>query len=395
MSRLNEQQRRWYAALEAKRLGHGGMRLISQITGLDVNTIRRGRRELAENLQDRPIGRVRLPGGGRKPLEKKKPQLLEKLESVIAEDTAGDPCSSSKWIRRSLRWVSEILRQTVAPISPVTVRRLLKQQDYSLKANQKSIERTQVPSRDKQFRYIRRIKSLFERHQYPIISVDAKKKEAIGNFKNDGQQWCQEAQKVKTHDFIKIQEGELKSVPYGIYEPTHNHGYVYVGTSGNTASFAVEAIRRWWQRQDRRRFGDESKLLILCDAGGSNGYRVRNWKKQLQEQLAERFNLEVMVCHYPPGTSKWNPIEHRLFSFISINWAAQPLRSLKKMLALIRGTHTQTGLRVKATELKGHFPTQVKVSDEEMAQLNLVRRRICPQWNYCLKPRTSPESSKV
>ena len=258
---------------------------------------------------------------------KKKPQLLEKLEETIADDTAGDPCSSSKWMRRSLRWLSQTLSQTVATISPGTIRRFLKQRDYSLKANQKSIERSKVPSRDQQFRYIRRIKRLFERHQYPIISVDAKKKEPIGNFFNKGRQWCQKAEKVKTHDFIKIQEGELKSVPYGIYEPTHNHGYVYVGTSGNTASFAVEAIRRWWQRSDRRPFGDESKLLILCDAGGSNGYRVRNWKKQLQEQLADRFHIEVMVCHYPPGTSKWNPIEHRLFSFISINWAAQPLRS--------------------------------------------------------------------
>jgi hypothetical protein len=236
---------------------------------------------------------------------------------------------------------------------------------------------------------------MFERHQYPIISVDAKKKEPIGNFKNAGQQWCQAPQEVNAHDFVKAEEGELKSVPYGIYEPTHNHGYVYVGTSGNTAAFAVEAIRRWWERKDRRPFGDESKLLILCDGGGSNGYRVRNWKKQLQEQLADRFHIEVMVCHYPTGTSKWNPIEHRLFSFISINWAAQPLRSLQKMLALIRGTHTQTGLRVKATQLKGHFPTKVKVSDEEMAQLNLVRRRICPQWNYCLKPRTPPDPTKV
>jgi hypothetical protein len=221
--------------------------------------------------------------------------------------------------------------------------------------------------------------------------VDAKKKEPIGNFKNAGQQWCQAPPEVNSHDFVKPQAGEFKSVPYGIYEPTHNHGYVYVGTSGNTAAFAVEAIRRWWERKDRRHFGDESKLLILCDAGGSNGYRVRNWKKQLQEQLADRFNIEIMVCHYPPGTSKWNPIEHRLFSFISINWAAHPLGSLKKMLTLIRGTQTQTGLRVKATELKGDFPLKVKVSNEEMAQLNLVRRRICPQWNYCLKPQTPRE----
>ena len=321
--------------------------------------------------------------------------MLEKLQEVIADDTAGDPRGPKKWIRRSLKWLSKTLRKTVAPISPGTIRRILKQHKYSLKANRKSIERTQVPSRDQQFRYIRRIKRLFERHQYPIISVDAKNKEPIGNFKNRGRQWRQDPQKVNSHDFLKPKEGEFKSVPYGIYEPTHNHGYVYVGTSGNTAAFAVEAIRRWRERKDRRRFGDESKVLILCDAGGSNGYRVRNWKKQLQEQIADRFNVEVMVCHYPPGTSKWNPIERRLFSFISINWAGEPLRSLKKMLTLIRGTHTEQGLRVKATELKGDFPTKVKVSDEEMDQLNLVRRRICPQWNYCLKPRPPSESPKV
>lgn len=314
---------------------------------------------------------------------------------MISEETAGSPSGPKKWIRRSLQWISDTLSQRVGRISPGSVRRLLKQQDYSLKANQKSVEGTQVPARDQQFRYIRRIKRLFEAHQYPIISVDAKNKELIGNFKQSGQQWCQTPQSVKTHDFANPQQGEFKCVPYGIYEPRHDHGYVYVGTSGNTAEFAVEAIRRWWERKDRQRFGDESKLLILCDAGGSNGYRVRNWKKQLQEQLADRFNLEVMVCHYPPGTSKWNPIEHRLFSFISINWAAEPLRSLKTMLSLIRGTRTQTGLSVKATQLKGDFPTKIKVSDEEMAQLNLVRRRICPQWNYCLKPRRSDKPNKI
>ncbi len=326
---------------------------------------------------------------------KKKPELVETLEKEISEDTAGDPCGPKKWVRRSLKWLSKTISKTVTSVSVGTIRRLLKHRDYSLKGNRKRVERSQAPQRDQQFRYIHHIRGLFERHQYPIISVDAKKKESIGNFKNAGKQWCKAPQDVNTHDFVKPKEGEFKTVPYGIYEVTHNHGYVYVGTSGNTAAFAVEAIRRWWERKDRHPFGDESKLLILCDAGGSNGYRVRNWKKQLQEQLADRFNIEVMVCHYPPGASKWNPIEHRLFSFISINWAAHPLRSLKQMLALIRGPHTQTGLRVKATQLKGHFPLKIKVSDEEMAQLNLVRRKICPQWNYCLKPRISPETSNM
>ena len=321
--------------------------------------------------------------------------MLEILEEEIEEQTAGDPCGPKRWFRRSLRWLSERLSKRVGAISPTTVRRLLKQNRYSLKANRKRIEQSQSPQRDQQFRYIRRVRRLFERHGYAIISCDAKKREPIGNFKNPGQQWCKDPQEVKAHDFIKPEEGELKSVPYGIYEPTHNHGYVYVGTSGNTAAFAVAAICLWLMRQDREQFDDESKLLILCDSGGSNGYRVRNWKKQLQEQIADRFQIEVMVCHYPPGTSKWNPIEHRLFSFISMNWAGHPLRSLNIMLALIRGTRTRSGLRVKAAQLKGVFPTKVKVSDEEMGQLNLVRRRICPQWNYCLKPRPRTDSSKT
>ena len=311
------------------------------------------------------------------------------------EETAGDPTGPRKWVRRSLRWVSQKLSQTVGAISRGTVGRLLVQQKYSLKANRKSIARSQAPQRNQQFRYIRRVKRLFERRGFAIISVDAKNKERLGNFKRSGQQWCQDPQQVNDHDFPDDPEREFKVIPYGIYEPTHNHGYVYVGSSGNTADFAVTSISRWFQRKDRQHFRDETKLLILCDAGGSNGYRVRNWKKQLQEQLADHFGLEVMVCHYPIGASKWNPIEHRLFSFISINWAAHPLRSLTQMLALIRGTTTCTGLTVKATRLPGHFPTKVKVSDQEMSQLHLVRRRVCPLWNYSLIPRHHDVSTKV
>ena len=242
-------------------------------------------------------------------------------------------------------------------------------------------------NRDRQFRYIRRVKERFAQAGHPIISVDAKKKELSGNFKNPGQNWCQEAEKVNDHDFPK--DALTKAIPYGLYELNRHRGYVYVGTSGNTSAFAVDAISHWYERRDRSTFADESKVLILCDAGGSNGYRVRNWKKQLQEKIADRFQVEVMVCHYPPRTSKWNPIEHRLFSFISINWAAQPLRSLKQMLALIRGTTTDNGLKVKVSILKGNYPTKIKVSDQEMAELNIVRRKLSPQWNYILKPRTS------
>jgi len=225
-----------------------------------------------------------------------------------------------------------------------------------------------------------------------VISVDTKKKELIGNFKNAGRVWRTQVELVNAHDFP--QEGLVKAIPYGIYDLVHNLGYVYVGTSADTAEFAVDAIVRWWQRKDRPEFTQASQLLILCDAGGSNDYRIRNWKKRLQEAFVDRFQIEVMVCHYPTGTSKWNPIEHRLFSFISLNWAGQPLRSLPIMLALIRGTTTQLGLKVKAAVLKKKYRKRVKVSDKEMASLNLVRRKICPHWNYILKPRTNPPEKR-
>jgi hypothetical protein len=243
-------------------------------------------------------------------------------------------------------------------------------------------------------------KKIFINAGHPVISVDSKKKELIGNFKHAGQTWNQEPDLVNDHEFPT--DAIAKAVPYGIYDLVHNHGCAYVGTSHDTAAFAVAAIVRWFERKDRAgrvtrhapKFADETKILILSDSGGSNGYRVRNWKYQLQQQLADQFNVEVMVCHYPSGASKWNPIEHRLFSFISLNWAGKPLRSLRWMTALIRGTTTSTGLTVKAAQPKGHYPTQVKVSDAQMATMNLTPRRICPQWNYVFHPRhQSPQKA--
>jgi hypothetical protein len=272
-------------------------------------------------------------------------------------------------------------------LSHVSIQRILKAANYSLKANQKSVSLTQHPQRHQQFCYIRRVKKLFMDAGHPVLSVDTKKKELIGNYKNAGQTWTKAAEAVNDHDFPG--KTTIKAVPYGIYDVVHNQGFVYVGTSGDTAEFAVDAIVRWFERQDRPRFQDESKILILCDGGGSNGSRVRNWKRQLQRQLADRFGVAVMICHYPPGTSKWNPIEHRLFSFISLNWAGKPLRSLSRMTALIRGTVTKTGLRVKAAVLTGKYHLKIKVSNAEMAALAITRRKICPQWNYMIHPRSS------
>jgi hypothetical protein len=308
---------------------------------------------------------------------------------LVEGETAGDPMSSKKWVRSSLQKLSEALDREGYQIGRMTVRRLLRELNYSLKANRKQDSGPPHPDRDRQFRYIQRVKRVFFANGHPVISVDTKKKELIGNFKNSGQVWCQQAEKVNVHDFPQDAVG--RAVPYGIYDLGHNEGYVYVGTSADTSEFAVEAICMWWEDENRPRFLDESKLLILADAGGSDGCRFRLWKKQLQEQLADRLGIEVMVCHYPTGSSKWNPIEHRLFSYISLNWAGKPLRSFEVMLGYIRGTTTEAGLKVRAFLVDQAYKKGIKVSDKEMKALNLHRRRVCPTWNYMIKPRpTSP-----
>ena len=293
--------------------------------------------------------------------------------------------SGTKWVRSSLRRLSKALGQDGYQVGRMTVRRLLKKQDYSLKANRKEHTGPPHPDRDRQFRYIQRVKRLFLAAGHPVISVDTKKKELIGNFKNPGRAWCRQAEEVNVHDFRHDAVG--RAAPYGIYDLRHNEGYVVVGTSADTSEFAVDAICLWWEDEDRPTFPDESKLLILSDAGGSDGYRFRLWKKQLQEQLADRLGIEVMVCHYPTGASKWNPIEHRLFSYISLNWAGKPLRSFETMLSYIRGTTTEAGLKVKAFLLDQAYKTGIKVSNTETKALNLQRRTVCPNWNYVIKPR--------
>lgn len=304
----------------------------------------------------------------------------------VEEETAGDPMSEKKWVRRSLRKLSRALPARDFQASAMTVRRILRELKYSLKSNRKE-NTSSHPEQDCQFRYIGRVKRLFLDAGHPVISVDMKKKELIGNFKNPGKAWCQEAEQVNAHDFRSDAIG--LAAPYGIYDLLHNLGYVYVGTSSDTAELAVDAIVWWWENEDRPRFTNEDKLLILCDAGGSNSYRSRLWKKQLQEQLADRLGIEIMVCHYPTGASKWNPIEHRLFSHISINWAGKPLRTFETLLGYICGTTTETGLMVKAILTNKVYQKGIKVSNQEMKALNLTRRRVCPQWNYVIKPRAA------
>lgn len=306
---------------------------------------------------------------------------------MVEDDTAGDPMNDKKWVRRTVRQIRKALKKQGYHLSRSTVWRLLKQLGYALRSNCKRFTGADQPERDRQLRYIGRVKQLFVAAGYPVISVDTKKKELIGNFKNAGRLWRQQADEVNVHDFR--QEAVAKAVPYGIYDLVHNQGYVYVGTSADTAEFAVEAIVRWWTDPGRPRFAKEDKVLILCDAGGSNGYRLRLWKHQLQTRLADALGVEVMVCHYPTGASKWNPIEHRLFSYISLNWAGQPLRSLQLMLNYIRGTTTETGLKVKAFLVDQVFEKGRQISTQEMARLNLLRRRVCPKWNYVIRPRSA------
>ena len=303
----------------------------------------------------------------------------------MADEVAGDPMSDAQWVRRSLTTIAQQLIKRQFRVGRTTVRRLLKKLRYGLCRNRKSLTGAPHPDRDRQFRYLARVKQLFLAAGYPVISVDTKKKELVGNFLNPGRSWTVVAEKVNVHDFR--QEALGRAVPYGIYDLTHNQGYVYVGMSYDTPEFAAYAIAQWWADPDRPRFQNEDKLLILADAGGSNNCHYWLWKKQVQEQLADQFGLEVMICHYPTGASKWNPVEYRLFSQISRNWAGKPLRDWDTLLNYIRGTVTQPGLQVKAFLVERTFEKKQQVSAAERAALRLKRRPICPTWNYMLQPR--------
>jgi hypothetical protein len=293
--------------------------------------------------------------------------------------------SDQKWQRSSLRRLSTKLAEAHHPVSHTTVGRLLVQMKYSLKANLKRLAGAAHPDRNRQFEYIEQQKCAFLAAGLPVISVDTKKKELIGNFKNGGRSWCQQAEAVNDHDFAHDALG--KAIPYGIYDLRHHLGYVYVGTSADTPQFAVEMIARWWQTNGQALFPGARKLLILADAGGSNGCRPRLWKQHLQQQLADHLGLEATVCHYPTGASKWNPIEHRLFGPISINWAGKPLRTFAALLAYIRGTTTESGLQVKAWLVDQVYEKGRTVSAAAMHQLNIQFAEVCPKWNYTIRPR--------
>ncbi|MBW2158045.1 MAG: ISAzo13 family transposase [Deltaproteobacteria bacterium] len=329
--------------------------------------------------------RVRAPGGGRKLTEVRDPGILDALERIMANDVAGDPMGKQRWVRASTKQLSKKLREGGHQACPTTVSRLLKGMGFTMKGNRRRQIRVPCPERDQQFEYIAAQRERFTVAGLPVISVDSKKKELIGNFRSSGRAWSRQAEEVDEHDYPS--RAVCKAVPYGVYDLTWNRGYVFVGTSNDTPEFAVDAVAHWWANDGASRYSGRDELLILADTGGSNGCRCRAWKYNLQVNLCDRMGLTATVCHYPSGCSKWNPVEHRLFSFISINWAGKPLRTLDMMLACIRGTTTETGLEVGAFLQERHYPKGQRVTQADMYGLNLLAHQQCPRWNYTIGPR--------
>ena len=382
---LNEAQARWYVAREALARGRGGLKGMSELTGMSRPTILKGIRELQAKTRLQTGDRVRAAGGGRKRVEDADPGFVRALERIMAENTAGDPMSLLRWTNKSTGRIAEELTQLGHPASDETVRRKLIEMEYSLQANRKTLEGSSPVERDDQFRYINRLVKQCLRRGNPVLSVDTKKKERVGNFKNPGRTWRPRGQPSAVHIYDFPHLGEGPAIPYGAYDVGRNQGFVNVGMSHDTAEFAVESLRRWWRLIGRRHYATATGLLLCADGGGSNGFRNRAWKYHLQH-LADALDLEVTVCHYPPGTSKWNKVEHRLFSYISLNWKGRPLISYETVVHLIGATRTKAGLRVKAALDAGTYELGVKIPDAEMERLNLRPHRTLPQWNYTLRP---------
>jgi hypothetical protein len=383
---LNERQRRLFLAAEARALGHGGVAQVARAAGVSRPTIQQGLRELAGSLA--PTERVRRVGGGRKALAERNPALLTDLEALVDPDARGDPMSPLRWTCKSTRQLAGALQERGHRVGYRTVAALLDQAGYSLQAAAKTLEGSQHPDRDAQFHYLNEQVKAFLAAGQPAVSVDAKKKELVGAFKNGGREWQPQGQpeQVNVHDFPDKQVG--KAIPYGVYDVGRNAGWVTVGRDHDTATFAVASLRRWWQAVGRDAYPGAERLLICADGGGSNGYRVRLWKVELQ-QFADATGLAVTVCHLPPGTSKWNKIEHRLFAHISMNWRGRPLISHEVVVDLIGATTTATGLRVQAELDPGAYPTKVKVSDDELATVHLTPHVFHGEWNYTVTPRPS------
>ncbi len=382
---LNEKQRRILIAAEACNLGYGGIAKLSKITGVSRPTIHRGIKDLneAKGQETASLSRVRKKGGGRKKLIDKFPGIVEAIENLMEPGVRGDPESPLRWTCKSVRMLEKELRARGYQISYSTVACLLKELGFSLQANQKTLEGATHPDRNQQFEFINKRAKWFLARGYPVLSIDTKKKELIGNYKNAGKQWRKKKnpERVNVHDFPDAECP--KAVPYGVYDVGNNEAWVNVGISADTAEFSVESIRQWWNKMGKKRYPKTSKLLLCADSGGSHSYRSHLWKWELY-QFAKQEGLSITVCHYPPGTSKWNKIEHRLFSYISINWRGQPLRNYQTVVNLITATTTQAGLTVESRIDKRKYEKGIKVPKEKMKQIKMRKESFHGEWNYTI-----------
>jgi transposase len=382
---LDERQRRIYAAAEARSLGRGGVTAVARVSGMSRSTVQKAVEELDRGFEVSP--RVRRPGAGRKPIARANPALVRALEALVDPGTRGDPESPLRWTIKSTRQLAEALAEAGHPVSHSAVADLLHDLGYSLQANVKTREGASHPDRDAQFSYLSREVTRRLKRGEPVISVDTKKKELVGEYKNAGQTWRPRGspEEVRMHDFADPALG--KAIPYGVYDVGANVGWVVVGTDHDTAEFAVATIRSWWETVGRPAYAGASRLLVCADGGGSNGYRVRLWKVELH-RLATESGLQITVCHFPPGASKWNKIEHRLFSHISMNWRGKPLTSHEVIVDLIGSTTTRQGLKVRAGLDPRSYPTHIKVTDQELAAVPITKHSFHGEWNYTIHPRS-------
>ena len=388
---LDERTRRIMAASEAMALGYGGVSLVRRACGLSRKAIAKGMQEIQEGSVPEE-GRIRRPGGGRKAITVSDPRLVETLEKMVDHQSRGDPESPLRWICKSTRTIAKELARRKHPVSHAKVAQILHDLEYSLQSNRKTEEGRDHPDRDSQFRHISTAVTRCLRRGNPVISVDTKKKELIGNYHNAGQQWlpAKEPRKVRGHDFPSPEVP--RAYPYGIYDIGRNTGFVNVGTDHDTGAFAVASIRGWWRHEGNRLYPDAATILITADGGGSNGWRLRLWKLELQ-RFADETGLPISVCHFPPGTSKWNKIEHRLFSFISSNWRGEPLRDYETVVQLIAKTTTAKGLKVLCRLDRRKYPTGRKVTPQEMKRVNLKPDKFHGEWNYVIQPSATKKKS--
>jgi Rhodopirellula transposase DDE domain len=386
LPRLNERDRRLALATEAKSWGRGGITAVHDATGASRKTIARGMAELSDDSTGEPSGRVRAPGGGRKKAEVTNPELVDALDGLIEPDTRGDPESPLRWTTKSTRKLAAALRELGHSISHNAVANLLRSQGYSLQGTRKKMEGNQHPDRDDQFRYINKLASEFLASGDPVISVDTKKKELIGQFSQAGKEWHPQGEPVEVSTYNFPDQADGKAIPYGVYDVTDNSAWISVGIDHDTSVFAVATIDKWWEHMGKKKYPHARRIFITADGGGSNGHRPWLWKHELA-QFATKTGLEIVVSHYPPGTSKWNKIEHRLFSRITQNWRGRPLETYETIVNLITSTTTSTGLTVRCELDPNLYPTKIKLTNQQKNSIPIIRHLFHGEWNYTITPR--------